>query len=73
MKTLLLLLVALSAYISTPVDYLTEIKKKKAEIDQYEHKHRKEMITLVKLEGKNKLIKPKVKICLMMLNMSIMC
>lgn len=59
MKTLLLLFISLVAYISVPADHLTEIKKKKAEIDQYELKHRNEIITLVKLDGKNKLIKPK--------------
>jgi len=59
MKTLLLLFASLLTYISIPADHLTEIKKKQAEIDQYEFKHRKETITLVKLEGKSKLIKPK--------------
>src|ERR1700761_6016690 len=59
MKTLLLLFVSLLTYISVSVDDLAEIKKEKAEIDQYEFKHRKEMMTLVKLEGKSKLIKPK--------------
>mgnify|MGYP006951104563 CR=1 FL=1 len=59
MKTLLLLFASLLTYISVPANRLTEIKKKKAEIDQYEFKHRKEMITLLKLEGKNKLIKSK--------------
>jgi len=53
------LLVALSTYISASGDRLTEIKKKKAEIDHYEFKHRNEIITFVKLEGKSKLIKTK--------------
>lgn len=59
MKTLLLLLVALSIYISVPADRLSEIKKKKAEIDQYEFKHRKGMITFIKLKDKSKLVRAK--------------
>lgn len=59
MKTLLLLFASLWIYISIPTDHLTEIKKKKAEIDQYEFKHRNEIITFIKREGKGKLIKTK--------------
>lgn len=59
MKTLLLLLAPL-LFLTPPIlDHLTEIKKKKVEIDQYEFKHRKEMMVFLKLEGKSKLIKPK--------------
>jgi hypothetical protein len=42
-----------------PTDRLAEIKKKKTEIDQYEFKHRKGILTFVKRAGKSKLIKTK--------------
>ncbi|MGZ3822843.1 MAG: hypothetical protein ACXVB6_19770, partial [Mucilaginibacter sp.] len=44
-------------YKPTPNSELAELKNKKAAIDQYAYKHRKEMAVWVKLTGKKKLIK----------------
>jgi hypothetical protein len=59
MKALLLLFASVLFSAPAHPDHLAEIKMKKTGIDQYEFKHRKEMLVFLKLEGKSKLIRPK--------------
>ena len=60
MKTLSLLFIPVILLLHPTLDAdLTVLKKRKETIDQYEYKHRKEMMVFLKLEGKSKLIRAK--------------
>jgi hypothetical protein len=59
MKTLLLFIIPIFLLSYTQAPTISELKKKKAAIDQYEYKHRNEIMVFVKLEGKKKLIRAK--------------
>lgn len=61
MKTLLLILIPIIILFCKPWQdtRLVEFKKKKTAIDQYGYKHRKDMLTLVKLSGKETLVRVK--------------